>query len=147
MIFSRIIYSAVLIGLVVGSIQSCLQMIGVDPIIFAAERYESPDPAETASTAPESAASPVTKTGHSHDHVHGWGPGDGAERTFYTFVSNILASIGFAAILLAIMSQFQLMKNRQITWPQGIIWGLAGFAALYLALCNGFHHVLQIKRK
>ena len=135
MIFSRIIFSSVLIGMVAGSLLSCLQVIGVNPILFSAESYETPPPAEV--LAPSQASEQSHDHDHSHDHDAGWAPGDGAERTFYTFVSNILASIGFAAMLLAIMSQFQLPKNRQISWLQGVVWGLAGFTALYLAPALG----------
>ena len=127
MIFSRIIYSAVLIGLVAGMLLSGMQILGVNPIIFAAESYEIV----------EAEAAVDNQARHDHGaHDHGqsaWSPEDGAERTSYTILSNITAGIGFAAILLALMSQFWLSKNRNISWLQGACWGLAGFAALYLA--------------
>jgi cobalt transporter subunit CbtA len=127
MIFSRIIYSAILIGIVTGALLSCLQILGVNPIIFAAETYEIVD-AETDGKAVHDHAD--QSPGHSHE---AWAPEDGAERTAYTFLSNMSASIGFAAIMLAIMALFWLPKKRRITWTQGSLWGLAGFTALYLA--------------
>ena len=131
MIFSRIIYSAILIGIVTGALLSCLQVVGLNPIIFAAETYEI-----------ESSASGTTSGGdhsdHSHDHgTASWAPEDGLERTAYTFLANISASIGFAAIMLAMMSQFWLSRNRNVSWTQGSLWGLAGFAALFLAPAIG----------
>ena len=40
MIFSRIIFNAVLIGLVTGSLMTAMQIFSLNPIIFAAESYE-----------------------------------------------------------------------------------------------------------
>ena len=130
MVFSRIIYSAILIGVISGAILSALQIAGVDPIIFAAESYEVEAPAEA---------------GHSHDHGHGghshgddeWAPADGFERSAYTVLSNMLAGTGFAAVLLALMSFFWLARERDINWFQGALWGLAGYLALYVAPAIG----------
>jgi cobalt transporter subunit CbtA len=135
MIFSRIIYSAILIGAVTGVLLSCLQVVSLNPIIFAAETYEiEAAPASTGDG----------HSDHSHDADHGnahdadaWAPADGIERTVYTFLANVLASTGYAAILLALMSQFWLSRNRQISWTQGALWGLAGFSALFLAPAIG----------
>ena len=103
MIFTRIIYSAILVGVVTGALLSVMQVLTVDPIIFASESYEVAEPEG------EAAAAGDDDHGHSHSH-DGWGPEDGAERTLYTVLSNMSAGIGFAAILLALMSQFSLPK-------------------------------------
>lgn len=124
MIFTRIIYSAILVGMVTGLLLSVMQVFTVDPIIFAAESYEI--------EAPEGEAAAAGHDGHSHDHS-GWAPEEGAERTFYTVLSNMSAGIGFAAILLALMSQFCLTRHDEFKPWQGLLWGAAGFAALYLA--------------
>ena len=123
MIFTRIIYCSVLIGMATGLLLSLLQVLTVDPIIFQAETYEI---IETDSTQP---------AGHeNYDHDHsGWAPADGSERTFYTVLSNISAGVGFSAIILALMSQFWLPRRRVINLRHSLLWGLAGFAALYLA--------------
>ncbi len=122
MIFSRIIYSAVGIGLLTGVLLSLLQIVSVDPIIFAAEGYEVEAPA----------AVPEDHDGHDHDHS-GWAPVDGAERTFYTLLSNISAAIGFAAIMLALMNLFSILRQASFGPLSNLLWGLAGFTALYLA--------------
>jgi cobalt transporter subunit CbtA len=132
MIFSRIIYSAILIGVVTGVALSCLQVINLNPIIFAAEAFE------TDAVAVSSAAD--DHSGHSHEHEHdadAWAPADGLERTAYTFLANVLASTGFAAILLALMAQFWLARERNISWPQGLLWGLAGYLAVFVAPAIG----------
>ena len=132
MIFSRIIYCAILIGLVTGILLSCLQIASLNPIIFAAESYE-PGPTEMTST-----TSGDGHSDHSHEHdADAWAPADGLERTAYTFLANILASTGFAAIMLALMNQFWLARKRDISWSQGSLWGLAGFVALFLAPAIG----------
>lgn len=134
MIFSRIIYCAILIGSVTGMVLSCLQVLSLNPIIFAAETYEIEQ------TASDGVADDHANHSHEHDHAHdadAWAPADGLERTVYTFIANVLASTGFAAILLALMSQFWLARKRDITWTQGLMWGLAGYLALFVAPAIG----------
>ena len=127
MIFSRIIYSAILIGIVTGVLLSCLQVVSLNPIIFAAETYEVEAAVSSSSDA---------HSDHSHDGAV-WAPTDGFERTAYTFLANVLASTGFAAIMLALMNQFWLSRKRPISWSQGMLWGLAGYGALFLGPAIG----------
>ena len=127
--FRRIVYSSLVVGAVSGLLMALMQILAVDPITFAAETYEITDPA-------------AVHDGHNHSHLapeEGWAPEDGAERTFYTVVSNISAGIGFAAVLLALMSQFWLPKQRGLKPLQGALWGLAGFVAVFLAPGLGLH--------
>jgi len=132
MIFSRIIYSAILAGFVAGVLLTSLQIASLNPIIFAAENYQL-DATEMARGS--------SGDGHSdHSHNHGdeaWVPADGLERTAYTLFANILASTGFAAMVLALMCQFCLARKGNISWSQGSLWGLAGFTALFLAPAIG----------
>ncbi|ODS22615.1 hypothetical protein AB835_13130 [Candidatus Endobugula sertula] len=115
MIFRRIIYTTLFVGLLAGLLMSVVQIFTVNPIIFAAEAFEV----------------------HDHgSHVHGeeaWAPADGSERTFYTVFSNISAGIGFSAILLALMSQLQTSGMTRLTIPKGALWGLAGFIVAFVA--------------
>lgn len=70
---------------------------------------------------------------HSHSHdAEAWAPEDGAERTFYTYVSNVLAAIGFAAVLLSLMTQVRLQGVAKVSIGRGLLWGSAGFIALFL---------------
>ena len=115
MIFRRTIFTAIFVGLIAGLILSAIQVYSVNPIIYAAETYEIPE---------------------SHDHEHSdeaWAPADGAERTQFTIISNISAGIGFAAVLLALMSQLQLQGLTQLSPVKGLIWGLSGFVAFFVA--------------
>lgn len=128
MIFSRIIYTAILTGIAIGILLSCLQLVSLNPIIFTAETYE----VEAGNGAGHD------HPGHTHEQrVGAWTPADGLERTAYTFLTNISASIGFAAIMLALMCLFLLPEKRSINRLQGCLWGLSGFAALFLAPAIG----------
>ena len=136
MIFTRIIYSAILIGIVAGALLSVMQLVSLNPIILAAEAYES---------SPENSSE--HNSGHSHDNADGhhdddhaaqaWSSVDGFERTAYSFLANILISTGFAAVLLALMVQFRIADGGRISWSQGGLWGLAGFAAIFFAPALG----------
>ena len=143
MIFSRIIYSAILVGIVAGLVLSGLQVVTLNPVIFAAESFEV--------EAPVAASGVDGHAGHSHDHASAegqagsghahdpdeWAPEDGLERTAYTFLANILAGTGFAAVLFALMSHFWLARRRDISLRQGALWGLAGYLALFVAPAIG----------
>ncbi|MGK0500601.1 MAG: cobalt transporter subunit CbtA [Oceanicoccus sp.] len=123
MLFRRIILAALLVGLVAGLVLSLAQITAVNPIIFAAETFE----VEEVSAEPS----------HNHaSHDHGeeeWAPADGAERTGYTVAANVSAGVGFAAIMLALMSQLQLQGIARVTTLKGLAWGLGGFIAFFVA--------------
>lgn len=148
--FSRLIYSSVTIGILAGLILSIGQMIWVNPIIFAAESYEVENPAPVVADHTESDFGRTEHHGSGHQgNVHQdtghhgaahhsaddeeWSPEDGFERSGYTVAANISIGIGFAAVLLAIMSQIQLLRLTQITTRQGLLWGLAGFTSVFVA--------------
>ncbi len=136
MIFTRIIYSAILVGLVAGVLQTSLQVASLNPIIFTAEAYQL-DVGESPAGNGDDGHS---EHGHDQDHDHGtgaWAPTDGLERTAFSLLANILVSTGFAAVMLALMNQFWLVHKRNISWSQGSLWGLAGFATMFLAPAIG----------
>jgi len=84
----------------------------------------------------ESVAAADGHSDHSHD-AEAWEPAEGGERTFYTFVSNILAAIGFSAVLLALMVQTHMQGLTRITPLKGLAWGAAGFIALFVVPAIG----------
>ncbi|WP_455223191.1 CbtA family protein [Kaarinaea lacus] len=134
--FKRLVFSAVMSGVVVGLLITGLQSFTVIPMILDAESYEATASSSTGLSSGE------TNTVHSHDHgrqhahdhdghEHGsdeWTPEDGFERLFYTVVSNTIAAIGFALLL---ATCFMFLKN--IDWRKGLLWGLGGFVAFQLA--------------
>ena len=114
--FRRIVFSACLAGLVAGILLTVVQQLQVTPIIVEAETYES--------AAPE-AATHTHADGSSHEH-EGWSPQDGLERTFWSGVANVGMGIGFALLLAAAFS-----FRSTVSWRQGILWGLGGYAAFF----------------
>ena len=64
-----------------------------------------------------------TTADHEHD---GWAPQDGFERTFWSGVANVGMGIGFALLLAAAFS-----FRSSVSWRQGILWGLGGYAAFF----------------
>jgi len=130
MIFSRIVYSSILLGIVGGLLLTGLQIASLNPIIFAAESYQ---------LSADEVAVESGDGGHSgHEHNDdAWTPADGLERTAYTLLANLFASTGFAAMLLALMCLSRLTREGKISWSQGSLWGLAGFTALFLAPAIG----------
>ena len=129
MLFRRIIFSALLIGLLSGLLFSVVQFIGVSPIIIAAEQYEvEAEPVPTQSHHHGEAAN----AGHHHHHdAEAWSPGDGLERSLFTLLSNVLAGIGFAAIVLSVMCMLQLKGWAKFSPAKGLALGLAGFVAFF----------------
>ena len=128
MLLRRIILSAIFVGVIAGSLLSVMQILGISPIIFAAEVYEIEEPA----TAVASHSHGGEAASGDHHDAEAWGPEDGAERTSFSIMANILASIGFASILLALMSQLQLQGVIQLNLTKGVLWGLAGFIAFFV---------------
>ena len=137
-----IVFAAALAGLIVGLVVTVAQRFGTVPLILHAEVYEQ---------AAEAAALTVSATPHDHDadtaaapdhgpaaglqahhHEHGaaaWEPADGIERTAYTALFNVLDWIGFGLMLTGLL----VLLGRPVTWREGFLWGLGGFAAFVIA--------------
>ena len=116
--FRRIVFSAVVAGLLAGALLTAVQQLQVVPILLEAETYEV--------TVPE-ATTHAHADGSSHEH-EGWSPGDGLERTFWTGVANVGMGIGFALLLAAAFS----LRGNHVSWRQGLVWGLGGYAAFFV---------------
>jgi len=110
------------VGLATGLLLGVVQIFSVNPLIYAAEAYESV----------EIATGPLA--GHAdYEHSHeAWVAGD-AQRTLFTVISNVLASIGFAAVMLALMSQIKASLGFSINSGKGALWGLAGYLSFFVA--------------
>ncbi|MCP8938051.1 CbtA family protein [Alsobacter sp. SYSU M60028] len=127
-VFRSIVFSAALAGLVVGGVVTLVQHLLTTPLILQAEQYES------AGAAPPAAHEHAGADHAAHEHGEAaWQPRDGLERTLYTAGANVLNTTGFALMLLA----FYTLRGGRIGWRQGLLWGLAGFAAFSLAPALG----------
>ena len=114
--FRRIVFSAIAAGLLAGILLTAVQQLQVVPVIVEAETYETADSGATIH---------VHADGSSHEH-DGWSPEDGLERTFWTGVANVGMGIGFALLLAAAFS-----LRGDVSWRQGLLWGLGGYAAFF----------------
>lgn len=141
-LFRRIVFAAVLGGLVAGLLLTALQQLQIMPIILEAETFE-----HAASHGAESALA----NGHSHNTnsgaVHGHGnassapahghrhPGaaGGMQRTVLTALVNISLAVGFCFFLAAAFS----LRQRVPGWGAACLWGLAGYAAFFVAPALG----------
>jgi cobalt transporter subunit CbtA len=126
-LFQRIFFAAVLSGLAAGLAMSALQQWRIVPLILAAETYEDAAPAHEHADAAVHEAD-----GHVHE-ADAWAPADGAERTFYTILADLLVAMGFALLLAAV----SVLSGIEITARNGALWGLGGFLAFQLAPAFG----------
>ena len=108
MIFQRLIFAALAVALLVGSVQSGVQQLQAVPIILAAEVFESQKveaPAPVAAPAMAAAHAHADAAAHSHADAatEEWAPADGAERAFWTWVANVLHAFSMALLVFAVM--------------------------------------------
>jgi cobalt transporter subunit CbtA len=137
--FRSIVFSSIIAGFIVGLLVTVAQQFGTVPLILKAEVFEKA--AEThqheAAAAPQPAAAGHDHAGHDHaSHDHGaeaWEPRDGFERNAYTAAANVLTAIGFALLLAGFFAVRSGATGERVSWHEGLMWGLAGFAVFTLA--------------
>ncbi len=130
MLFRKVIYYALIIGVLTGLVVTLAQSFQVIPIIQSAEGFESQAAIEEPLLAAHNDASHAS---HSHDEEE-WMPNDGFERTFYTFLSNSFTAMGFSMMLLSVMLMVTNSKsNTEFSWKKAAAWGGAGYLVFFLA--------------
>ena len=112
-VFRRLVFVALCAGLLSGIFATVAHQIGTVAVILKAEVYEK-------------ASEHVTAMAHEHP---AWEPENGAERTAYTLLTDTLTAIGFALLLAAGLT----LRGGDVTWRDGLFWGLAGFATFTIA--------------
>jgi len=119
----RILSAALAAGLLAGVLVSALQAALTTPLILQAEVYEQAMPAQGHGD------------GHAHAHPAPSGPdwGEVAERTGLTVLANLVTGVGFALLVVAGFT----LSGRAVEEREGLLWGLAGFAAFTLAPALG----------
>jgi len=120
----RIARTAGFAGLLAALLLTLMQSLWVTPLILEAETYES--------AAPVAEHSHAANTAHDHHDADAWAPQDGAQRTLFTGLSNLVVAVGFALMLAGLYS----LRTPGRIW-QGLLWGLAGFAIFSLAPAIG----------
>jgi len=135
-IFRNVVFLAALAGLAASIVMTVLQTSFTVPLILQAETFENAEPAAhdhgAAAPAQEAApaATPAPAAAPAPEHEEeGWAPADGAERTLYTALANIVTGIGFALLLVAASEAFGGITSLR----SGLAWGFAGFAVFTLA--------------
>ncbi|MFT4119795.1 CbtA family protein [Bradyrhizobium sp.] len=137
--FRSIVFSSVIAGFIVGLIVTAAQQFGTVPLILKAEVFEKAAEGHQheAAVAPQAAAAGNEHAGHDHaGHDHGdeaWEPRDGLERNVYTAAANVLTAIGFALLLAGFFAVRSGATGASVSWHEGLIWGLAGFAVFTVA--------------
>ena len=125
--FKRIIFTAASAGLLAGLLLTAVQHVQIVPLILDAEGYEQAVEAanRTSSTHP-----PHASAEHNHEHGHGaWQPERGWERNLLTASANIVIALGFALLLGAAAA----LRNHTLNWRSGLLWGLGGYLAFFVA--------------
>ncbi len=123
----RLLLTAIVAGSVGGLAITLLQLQTVVPMILAAEAFEDGAP-------PAPAIETAAHDHQAHQHAAApWQPADGAERTVVTAAANILVGIGFSMLLVACFT----LRGRPVGFAQGLLWGLAGYAAFAVAPALG----------
>lgn len=113
-VFRRLVFAALCAGLLSGVFVTVVHQIGTVPLILKAETYEKPSERAIAAA---------------REHNSAWEPENGAERTAYTLLADILTGVGFALLLGAGLT----LRGGEVGWRQGLLWGLAGFATFTVA--------------
>jgi cobalt transporter subunit CbtA len=112
--FRRLVFAALCAGLLSGVFATVAHQIGTVPLIRQAETYEKPSEHALAAA---------------HELSSAWEPENGAERTAYTLLADILTGIGFALLVGAGLT----LRGGEAGWRPGLLWGLAGFATFTVA--------------
>ena len=145
-----LIAPALLAGLLAALILTLVQAFVVTPLILEAETYENASAPEAVAVTPPAHhhaaadehvphdhAAPAVAAASVEDHHHdpeAWGPEDGWQRTLSTASSNLLMGVGFGLMLVAL---YRFRKPQSAL--EGLAWGMAGYAVVFVAPALGLH--------
>src|SRR3984893_18091613 len=113
-VLRRLVFAALCAGLLSGVFGTVAHQIVTVPLILQAETFEKSSERALAAA---------------HEHTGAWEPENGAERTAYTLLADILTGVGFALLVGAGLT----LRGGEVGWRQGLLWGLAGFATFVIA--------------
>jgi cobalt transporter subunit CbtA len=116
-LFRRVIGAGLIAGLAAGLVLTVVHVVRLDPLIAAAETYETAEP-------------------HAHGQAAVWEP-TGLERPVFTVLANLVIGAGFGLILSGAFALRQASSGRGPDAREGLLWGMAGFAAFALAPAAG----------
>ena len=132
MTFRNIIFSAIVVGVIIGSLYGLFQQYLINPIIYAAESFEVRDVIVSTNTGAQDDSEVYNS--HSQSNDYGWSPANNLQRITATLVTNIMTAITFSLILISVMSFHNLKSNKpKLNWKTGILWGLALMLSMFVA--------------
>lgn len=128
-LFQRLIWAALAVALLVGSLQTLVQHTWAVPIILKAETFE-----DQKLSPPEAAHDHAA---HAHDPAQpaaeAWAPENGAERSFWNWVANVLHGFGMALLALVVLSLWVGRRSADTPrWALALGVAAAGFLSLHL---------------
>src|SRR6185436_8820690 len=127
MLFRRLFMCSLLAGLCAGLVYSAIQRFQVVPIIAAAEVFESD--LEGGRAADDNPSGTAT---HQHQEPT-WQPQDGAERTFWTVVTNVIGATGFALLLIPALGWWDRQRGSSAaSIKSGLLWGAACWLCFFV---------------
>jgi cobalt transporter subunit CbtA len=118
----RIFAAGIIAGFLAGLVLTAIHWARIDPLIAAAETYET--------------ASEHATQGDAATHQHDWEP-EGWERSALTFLANLVIAVGFGLALSGAFALRQSVSGKSPDGREGLLWGLGGFAAFALAPAVG----------
>ena len=129
----KMLVSALFAGLAAGLIAAALQFVFVQPVLLAAEQYESGEVSHFG-------GAPIIAGEHAgHDHSHGVlgvGAGFDLRRDALSVMFSVLVFSAYGMVLVAAMA-IAALRGHSTTARQGMIWGVAGFLAVQFAPAFG----------
>ena len=139
--FRRIFAAALGAGIGVGVLIAALQHVALVPMILEAEKYEKGTVAphhEHGAISTQSGmavASLLVTEAKAHDHEADapMVAEDSPWRPVFTWMATTLTSVGFALLLVGAYA----VSGRAVDAREGLLWGIAGFAAFALAPAFG----------
>jgi len=140
--FRKIFGSALLAGLIAGVVASALQHAFVVPVLIEAEAYESGEAVHFGGLASDVGAASHdhgdagAMAAHSHDGADEHAGLDW-ERVAFTTLATVVTFSGFGLLLVAGFALAERYGVAPRAAVAGVLWGLAGFAALQLAPAMG----------
>jgi len=120
-------------GVSTGLLWFALQAVWVTPLVHRAETYETHAPGSASPAGADPTIADQPATGTVGRWLRTWTVPGGLERAALTAVSDALAAVGFALVLVAGM----VLQGAEPSAGRGVLWGLAGYAAVMLAPALG----------
>lgn len=141
----RIFGSALGAGIVVGLIVAVLQHVTLVPLIVTAELYEDGkltvqhkharvSPTDIGAQVAQALPDVIARAQAHDEHAAAASPEENSPwRAVFTFIATTATGVGFALLLVGAYA----VSGRAVDAREGLLWGLAGFAAFALAPAFG----------